>query len=235
MFGAKLEGAWMKNLLVKGLALLICIASLLMLFGVIGCTQHPGRPGCFNRPPTDFVDKAKETTDEIIQGVEEGKQKLDEIKDSLPTDEKPAETPDEPEPEVTPQPTEDVCPLEGKWKLMVKGDPNEFTNKDGSYYACEPFEIMFQVSDWQIEKMHSPRYGYMSPDYNGPAKITFNRANTYLEITMQQGNIRDEFNGYIFEDGGGGGGWESYLILDGKEHEDCWGSWEAVRTGPLSE
>jgi hypothetical protein len=222
----------MKIPLIKCTILLILIISLLIIFGVGGCTQSVPGQGCFG--PT-----LEEQQREYDKMIEKGKQKLEEVTDKLPTQEKPAETPVE-EPAVDPEPeesmpkaTEEECWMEGKWKITVEAEEDAFTTESGTTYSCDPFDIMFQIRDWQIEKMHSPKYGYMSADYGGQASIILNR-NGYLEIIIKQGNTTDELLGWL-ELPDGFGTWESYYMFNDEEYEGCHGKWEAERTGELSE
>jgi hypothetical protein len=233
----------MKIPLIKCTILLIFIISLLIIFGVGGCTQSAPGYGCFGPTAEERDREYDKMIEEGKQKLEEGKQKLEEITDKLPDvekpEEKPAESPTE-EPteepkaeESTPKTTEEECRMEGKWKITVEAEEAAFTSKGGTTYSCDPFDIMFQIRDWQIERMHSPKYGYMSADYGGQARIILNR-NGYLEIIIEQGNTKDIINGWLnLTDGAGA--WESYLILDDEEYEGCHGKWEAERTGELSE
>lgn len=229
----------MKIPLMKCTILLSLIISLVIIFGVGGCTQSAPGQGCLGPTLEEQQREYDKMMEEGKQKLEEGKQELEELTDKLPGGEKPVEkqgeTPaEEPEPEEsTPQVAEEECQMEGKWKIMVEAEEAAFTSEGGTTYSCDPFDIMFQIRDWQIEKMHSPKYGYMSADYGGQARIILNR-NGYLEIIIEQGNTKDIINGWLnLTDGAGA--WESYLILDDEEYEGCHGKWEAERTGELSE
>jgi hypothetical protein len=229
----------MKIPLIKCTILLILIISLLIVFGIGGCTQSAPGQGCSGPTLEEQQREYDKMIEEGKQKLEEGKQKLEDITEKLPTPEKPAESPTEKpteEPEVeesTPKATEEECWIEGKWKITVEAEEAAFTSEGGTTYSCDPFEIQFQVCDWKIEKMHSPKYGYMSADYGGQASIILNR-NGYLEIIIKQGNTTDELLGWL-ELSDGLGSWESYYMFNDEEYEGCHGKWEAERTGELSE
>jgi hypothetical protein len=170
----------------------------------------------------EVMEKAGDKLQDILQGVEEGKKKLEEI-----TGEKPGEKPaGEAGVVVATPPAEGEYPRDGKWVIKAVTDTDKFTTDDGTTYTCDSFDIQFQIRDGKIQKMHSPKYSYISEDYAaGRGKVSLDEAGA-LEIVIDKDKIEGRLS-----DTGGSGTWVSLFTSKGKEYDDCRGTWTAERTG----